>query len=194
MAARDRGTDGSRNTAAVAASLQSQPLVCAREGDTPTPPQTAAGDTTKDSPAMTATPTPTRAAIYARVARDSDGNTLAADSQVTVCREHAEHLGWTVSGEYIDNGTSANSPRPELARLLADVRAGTVDGLVVLHLDRLARRLNHLAPVLDAVESVAHPVPVAVVQRREVIDLNTDEGRLLAGLVMGSAPGQPPRR
>jgi site-specific DNA recombinase len=53
----------------------------------------------------------------------------------------AERKGWTIAGSYVDDDVSAWSGkrRPQYERLLADLEAGEIDGLLVYDLDRLHR-------------------------------------------------------
>lgn len=95
------------------------------------------------------------AAVYARISSDQDGTALGVGRQLEDCRRLAEGLGWRVAEEYVDNDISAYSGkhRPAYARLLADVREGYRDAVVVYHVDRLTRRpieLEQFAATLDA--------------------------------------------
>jgi len=58
---------------------------------------------------------------------------------------------WPIADTYIDDDVSAYSgkPRPEYRRLLDDMRAGTVDAVVVWHLDRLHRHPRELEEFFD---------------------------------------------
>jgi len=86
----------------------------------------------------------TAAAIYARMSLDAEGTGKGIDRQVEDCHKLAQQLGWTVAEEYVDNDISASQysgkPRPAYERMLEDVRAGTVDAVLVYNLDRLTRR------------------------------------------------------
>lgn len=82
-------------------------------------------------------------AIYLRVShRDSlDGKSL--DVQEAACREKCAARGWIVVGVYQDEAKSATSMRrPELKRLLADVKARGIQAVVVYELDRAFRNLR----------------------------------------------------
>lgn len=87
-------------------------------------------------------PTPTAAAIYARISLDQEGLGKGVDRQVADCRKLAKQLGWTVADTYIDNDVSAYSGkrRPEYERLLADIDNHSVDAVLVYNLDRLTRQ------------------------------------------------------
>jgi DNA invertase Pin-like site-specific DNA recombinase len=81
------------------------------------------------------------AAIYARISSDARGEGLGVERQITDCEALAASMGWTVYDLYVDNDVSAWSgkARPEYQRLCEDVKAGTVDAVVVWHADRLHR-------------------------------------------------------
>ena len=51
-----------------------------------------------------------------------------------------------------EHGSGASRARPELARLMAEIRRGEV--LVVVRLDRLARSVSHLLEVIERLEGV----------------------------------------
>lgn len=101
-------------------------------------------------------PSTARAAcIYARISSDQDGTGLGVQRQLEDCRTLAQSLGWTVADEYVDNDVSAynGKHRPEYQRMLADLEAGSRDGVLIYHPDRLTRRpkeLEHFVDVLTA--------------------------------------------
>ena len=82
---------------------------------------------------------------YARVstedqATDAQTDELRAAGCATIYQEH---------------GSGASRARPELARLMREIRPGDV--LVVVRLDRLARSVSHLLEVIERLEeSGAH--------------------------------------
>lgn len=88
-----------------------------------------------------------RCAIYAQIYRRGSGAELhplhaqreAAEAYIQSQRQ----AGWVALGEqYEDRGcTGANLERPALQRLLAEIRAGAVDCVVVYKVDRLSRSL-----------------------------------------------------
>jgi site-specific DNA recombinase len=85
-----------------------------------------------------------RLGIYARISYDRDGEKEAAlDRQLTDCRQWAELHGHEVVGEYVDPRTSAyrQVKREHFERMLGDLDAGVIDGVVCWKLDRLVR--NH---------------------------------------------------
>ena len=95
------------------------------------------------------------AAIYARISSDQEGAGLGVGRQVADCRRLAEQLGWPVAEEYIDNDLSAytGKPRPSYQRLLADLRDGWRDAVLVYHVDRLTRRPIELEQFIEVVDA-----------------------------------------
>ena len=75
---------------------------------------------------------PKAAAIYARISSDPDGLAAGVTRQIEDCRAFAERRCWRVADVYVDNDTSAYSGkrRPEYARLLDDLAAGTRDAVI----------------------------------------------------------------
>jgi DNA invertase Pin-like site-specific DNA recombinase len=91
-------------------------------------------------------PVAERAGIYARISSDREGDGLAIGRQLADCERLALERGWRVVERYIDQDVSAykSRVRPAYRRLLADLRSGAVDGVIVYHLDRLHRQPGEL--------------------------------------------------
>jgi DNA invertase Pin-like site-specific DNA recombinase len=123
-----------------------------------------------------------RAAVYVRISRDKVGAGLGVERQEADCRKLAADLGWEVVGVYPDNDLSAYSgkPRPRYRELLAAIRAGQVDAVLVWHTDRL-----HRSPAeLEEYIAVCQPrdVPTVTV-KAGALDLATPTGRAVARTV-----------
>jgi DNA invertase Pin-like site-specific DNA recombinase len=92
---------------------------------------------------------PVRCAIYTRVSTDQgldqEFNSLDAqyDASSAYIKSQA-HAGWTlIKARYDDGGYSGGSTdRPDLQRLLDDIRAGKIDVIVVYKVDRLTRSIS----------------------------------------------------
>lgn len=112
--------------------------------------------------------------IYARVSLDREGNQLAVDRQLKLCRKLAEERGLTVTGEYVDNSISATSGkrRPQFEALLAS----QPESITVWHTDRLVRLSKELERVIDL------GCNVYAVQAGHV-DLSNPAGRAVAKTV-----------
>jgi DNA invertase Pin-like site-specific DNA recombinase len=126
-------------------------------------------------------------AIYVRISQDRTGAGLGVARQEEDCRVLCERLGWNVVEIYIDNDVSAFSgkPRPEWERLMADVKAGHVQGVAVWHIDRLTRSPRELEDVIDLADR--HSLALATVTGE--VDLATPTGRMI-GRIIGSVARQ----
>ena len=97
---------------------------------------------------------------YARVSTDDQ----ATDAQTDELRAAG------CATIYQEHGSGASRARPELARLMREIRPGDV--LVVVRLDRLARSVSHLLEVIERLEeSGAHFRSL-----RDPIDTSTPQG------------------
>lgn len=113
--------------------------------------------------------------IYIRVSTDeqaSEGYSLA--EQERQCRAYCTAHGWADVRVYADEGMSAFkdqlAARPALARLLEDVRAKRIGGVVVHKLDRFFRRAKLL---IATVEELIDVLKVPFVSVSEQIDFST---------------------
>lgn len=133
-----------------------------------------------------------RAVIYARQSLDRSGEGAAVDRQVDAGRRLADGRGWAVTDVITDNDISASTGkrRPGYERLLDMMRAGSVDVVIVWHVDRLTRRLVDLEEVISISESTG--VRLATVTGD--LDLSTDTGRMLARILASVARGEVERK
>jgi len=102
--------------------------------------------------------------------------------QVEDCERLAERKGWRVVEHYVDDDVSAWSgrKRPEYARSLADLEAGTINGLLVYDLDRLHRQPSELESFIDLCQRL-RLTNVASVSGD--IDLTTADGQFQARIL-----------
>lgn len=96
-----------------------------------------------------------RAGIYARISSDREGDGLGVNRQLEDCEQLAEQRGWAVAETYVDDDVSAYSgkARPEYARMLDDLRTGSINGVLVYHLDRLHRQPKELEEFFEVCEA-----------------------------------------
>jgi DNA invertase Pin-like site-specific DNA recombinase len=127
-------------------------------------------------------PVPKAAAVYARISHDPKGDHLGVDRQRADCQALAARHGWTIAEEYIDNDVSAFSGkrRPEYQRMLADIKSGAIDGVIVYNLDRLHRQPRELEPFLDLCEEAKLTALKSV---EGDINLATTDGRFQARIL-----------
>ena len=132
-------------------------------------------------PDVTSTSGP-RVGIYCRISQDTQGDGLGVARQEADCRALCERRGWDVGAVYIDNSVSAygSKVRPEYRRLLDDLNAGAITGVVVYDTDRLTRQPRELEEFLDVCDAagVRHLATCT-----GDIDLSTDDGRLHARIL-----------
>ncbi len=131
-----------------------------------------------------------RCAVYTR--KSSEEGLEQAFNSLDAQREACEafirsqrHEGWTaLATRYDDGGLSGGTlERPALQRLLADVRAGRVDLVVVYKVDRLTRSLAGFAKIVEAFD--AHGVSfVSVTQQFNTM---TSMGRLTLNMLLSFA-------
>jgi site-specific DNA recombinase len=125
--------------------------------------------------------------IYARISEDAEGTRLGVTRQEEDCRGIAKVRRWNVKGLYVDNDISAFDTkviRPEFERLLADLAAGTIGGVITYDLDRFARQpadLERAIRVFDEHEGLAF----ATVQSD--VDLSNADGRTMARVMVAFA-------
>jgi DNA invertase Pin-like site-specific DNA recombinase len=99
---------------------------------------------------------PVRCAIYTRVSTehglDQEFNSLDAQYEAASAYIKSQaHAGWTpIRSRYDDGGYSGGSiDRPDLQRLLEDIRAHRIDVIVVYKVDRLTRSLADFAKLVE---------------------------------------------
>lgn len=125
-----------------------------------------------------------RAAIYCRVSTDEQVEGTSLYTQLESCRDHASRHGWSISGEYIDEGVSGVlASRPQLDLLMREVRTGKHDIVVVAKLDRAGRSVRHLASLLGELDDLG----VQFVSVAEQIDGASAVGRLQRNMLSGFA-------
>jgi len=125
--------------------------------------------------------------VYARISKDDDERALGVARQTADCHAIAAVRRWTVAGPYTDNDLSAFKAqvrRPAFERMLQDLKAGLLDGLVVYDLDRLARQPADLERILSIFDS-RPSLRFATVQGD--LDLMSSDGRTMARVLIAFA-------
>jgi len=140
---------------------------------------------------MKATPVkPVRCAIYTRVSTDQglDQEFNSLDAQYDASSAYTKsqaHAGWTLlKARYDDGGYSGGSTdRPDLQRLLDDIRARKIDVIVVYKVDRLTRSLADFAKLVELFD--AHGVSFVSVTQQ--FNTTTSMGRLTLNVLLSFA-------
>jgi len=94
-----------------------------------------------------------RAALYARCSTHDKGQD--PEHQLAPLREYSHRRGFTIVGEYVDNGVSGiKDRRPQLDKFLEVARKCEIDCIIVWKLDRFGRSLKQLVTVLVELSSL----------------------------------------
>jgi DNA invertase Pin-like site-specific DNA recombinase len=124
----------------------------------------------------------TAAAIYARISSDREGLQLGVLRQIEDCQALADRRGWHVAKVYTDDDVSAytGKPRPAYQQLLADLRRGERDAVIVWNLDRLHRQPKELEEFFEICDATKVTDLASVAGD---VDLSSDDGRFLARIL-----------
>lgn len=135
-----------------------------------------------------ATKSISKVAAYIRVSTEEQAKEgYGLEAQRTRCLAMCQVKDWPTPEFYADEGISGTkdaTKRPQLARLLADIRAGDIDAIVILDLSRLGRNTRL---VLDLVHEFS-TADVALVSCKESLDTATPQGQFV--LTLFAALGQ----
>lgn len=128
-----------------------------------------------------------RTAIYMRVSTVSqaqEGDSIPA--QRDALRHYIDsHSNMTFVGEYLDDGiTGTKDTRPELQRMIADVKAGMIDMILVTKMDRLHRSLRNFLNMQDTLDKY-HCNWLAIWE--PMYDTSTPQGRMVINTMMNLA-------
>jgi site-specific DNA recombinase len=131
-----------------------------------------------------------RCAIYTRVSTehglDQEFNSLDAQYEAASAYIKSQtHAGWTqIRARYDDGGYSGGSTdRPDLQKLLDDIRARKIDVIVVYKVDRLTRSLADFAKLVELFD--AHGVSFVSVTQQ--FNTTTSMGRLTLNVLLSFA-------
>ncbi len=131
-----------------------------------------------------------RCAIYTRKSSEEglgqDFNSLHAQREACAAFiKSQKHEGWTCLPEAYDDGgiSGATMDRPALGQLLADIRAGRIDVVVVYKVDRLTRSLADFAKIVDIFDGRN----VSFVSVTQQFNTTTSMGRLTLNVLLSFA-------
>lgn len=123
-----------------------------------------------------------KAVIYARVSSEEQAKGYSIDAQLRACRNFAQEKGWTIVGEYVDEGKSARSEdinkRPQFREMLKAASGRQFDVLVVHKLDRFSRNLMVTLRSFDELSKNS----VTFISLSEQIDYTTPIGRVFLAM------------
>lgn len=122
-----------------------------------------------------------RCVIYRRVSTDMQAEQgYSLDAQEQRLKAYAESQGWTITNDYCDEGYSAkNTDRPELQRMVDDMKNDKFDVILVYKLDRFVRSVLDLHKLLQIMDQYN----VKFKSATEVFDTTSATGRLFITLI-----------
>lgn len=125
-------------------------------------------------------------AIYVRVSTDAQAEEgYSIDAQKEQLQAYCIAKGWKNHEFYVDGGWSgSNIERPEMNRLIDQIKKGVVERCLVYKLDRLSRSQKD---VLYLIEDVFMPHSVDFISLTENIDTSTPMGRAMIGILAAFA-------
>lgn len=139
---------------------------------------------------MTGKKRPIRCVVYTRKSSEEgleqEFNSLDAQREAGEAFIHSQkHEGWTLlPNRYDDGGISGGTMnRPGLQQLLADVKAGRLDVVVVYKVDRLSRSLGDFAQIIDLFDK--HRVSFVSVTQQ--FNTTSSMGRLTLNILLSFA-------
>ena len=91
-------------------------------------------------------------AIYARVSTEEQATEgFSIHAQKDKLTKYAESNDWIITDYYVDDGISGKNltERPEVTRLLDDVKSGKINNVLVYKLDRLTRSVKDLIYLIE---------------------------------------------
>ena len=114
-------------------------------------------------------------AIYARVSTDMQD----VDKQVSELKNIASLQKYMVYDVYSDKVSGTKDSRPELNRMMFDMRKGCFNAVMIYKLDRLGRSLKHLITICEEL----HNKGVDLIVTSQGIDTSTATGKLLFNIL-----------
>ena len=136
---------------------------------------------------------PRRAALYIRVSTEEQARKgYSLPAQKEDLEEYAHKNGYAIAGYYIDEGKSARkkyTKRKEFMRMLEDVKAGKIDVILFIKLDRWFRSVADYYKIQEILD--AHNVAWKTTQ--EHYDTETTNGRLYINIRLSVAQDESDR-
>ena len=120
--------------------------------------------------------------IYIRVSTEEQAKEgFSINAQKEKLKQYVFARGWDIYSFYIDDGISGKNlkDRPEVLRLLEDVKEGKINNVLVYKIDRLTRSTKNLIELIDLFAETG----CAFNSLMESIDTTTATGRMFIKIV-----------
>lgn len=121
----------------------------------------------------------TRVALYTRVSTEDQAREgFSLDAQLERLRFYAKAQGWTVAGEYVDEGHSGRTTkRPQYTRMMEE--RDRWDTLLVLKMDRIHRNSRNFMAMMDQLRKEGKEFASVT----ESLDTSTAMGRFVMDII-----------
>lgn len=113
--------------------------------------------------------------LYARVSTEHQ----STDSQLSTLKTFCEARGFEIGGIYQDIMSGSKESRPELNRMMNDVRKGHYSAVLVFRLDRFSRSTSQLVNALNEFQALK----VDFISYSENLNTLTPSGKLMFGMI-----------
>lgn len=131
-----------------------------------------------------------RAGLYERVSTDEQAlRGFSVEAQIDALTEHCDKNRIKIVDHYTDAGVSGGKPafkRPEMSRLLEDVKAGKIDIILFTRLDRWFRNVKEYFKVQEILDE--HKVEWKAIH--EDYDTTTSNGRMAITIFLAIAQNE----
>jgi DNA invertase Pin-like site-specific DNA recombinase len=131
-----------------------------------------------------------RCAIYTRKSTDEglDQDFNSLDAQREACRAFVmsqQHEGWRLDDTLYDDGgySGGSMDRPALQQLLAEVKEGRIDVIIVYKVDRLTRSLTDFSKIVEIMDEAG----ASFVSVTQSFNTATSMGRLTLNVLLSFA-------
>jgi len=127
--------------------------------------------------------------VYARVSTDeqASGEYSSIESQIDICKHYIEvqrEQKWQYAGSYKDPGFSGKDlDRPGIQELLADIKAGRIDIVIVYKIERLVRSIKDFYKLWD----IFQEYKVDFVSATQQFDTSNATGKLMLNILLSFA-------
>lgn len=123
-----------------------------------------------------------RAAVYIRYSSENQRDGYSIEYQMDECKKYIEQQGFVFEKAYIDEAVSGKSANKRNAffELLADVKNGLYDVVIVYKYSRFARNLMEATLYRQQIEKNG----AKLISAMERIDDSTPEGRMMRNIIM----------
>jgi DNA invertase Pin-like site-specific DNA recombinase len=120
-----------------------------------------------------------RVALYTRVSTEDQAKEgFSLEAQLERLRSYCEARGWTIAGEYVDDGYSGrNVKRPAYQRMMHEMDKWDV--LLVMKMDRIHRNSRNFMEMMDSLRRHGKEF----VSMTESLDTSTAMGRFVVDII-----------